>query len=99
MQAFVVGPQRMTKQGRAQVTGIAQIVGAVTALIVAGTVVEHFTPNINPTPPHRTHPTSGPTTAPKTPVPVRKPDLIIQQNVNCWYPVPGFVCGTERTYL
>jgi hypothetical protein len=45
------------------------------------------------------HPVPAPTSvgAPVHP-PVKKVDQIIQQNVDCWWPVPGYVC-TGREYL
>lgn len=57
-----------------------------------------LTPRIQAPDRPRAHPVPRPTssTAPAHPA-VDKDSLIIQQNVNCWYPVPGYIC-TGREY-
>lgn len=48
----------------------------------------------------RVVPGTQPTGVPHVRPPIDKTKLIIQQNPDCWWPIPGFTCdpGT-RTYL
>jgi len=58
-----------------------------------------FLPDIQgPDRPAPPRPTPAPTSSsvPASPA-VDKVALIIQQNVNCWHPIPGYVC-TGREY-
>lgn len=85
---------------------------ATLAAIVAGAILAigfvlgpaaALTPDIDPGGPEvpTRHPQPARTAhsgAPGTP-PISKPELIIQQNVNCWIGVPGATCGPERTYV
>ena len=70
------------------------------ALAAAGILLGLLvTPDVEPRGlPAVRHPQPTATSVPAAPVRVDKVKLIIQQNVNCWWPVPGYVC-TGREYL
>jgi hypothetical protein len=73
----------------------------VAAMLLGVVLFLLLTPEIEPrglTPVRHPQPTATSSEAPVHP-PVNKVELIIQQNVDCWYPVPGATCGPERTYL
>jgi len=92
-----IGP--MGKQGRAQVVFCGQSLAVVCVLVLFGGAYERFTPDIRVQPGPAVHrPVPVPTGVPRPPAHVDRTQLIIQQNVDCWWPVPGYVC-TGREYL
>lgn len=46
----------------------------------------------------KNYPNTKMTGKPKPPAPIKKEELIIQQNPHCWIGAPGVTCGPERTY-
>lgn len=62
--------------------------------LLSGDAVRMHPPATAPVRHSLPRPTSS--TAPVHPA-VDKTGLIIQQNVNCWYPIPGYIC-TGRQY-
>lgn len=84
----------MTTQDMLTGFGMALLAGA-------GALFLSLQPQINePDGTFRVDPNVRPTGAPSLPLPLRKEELIIQQNVNCWLGgQPGKTCGPERTYI
>jgi len=89
----------MGKQARAQALFCGQVLAVAAALVLVAGGYERFTPEIRVQPgPGVERPVPVPTGSPRPAAHVDRTQLIIQQNVDCWWPVPGYVC-TGREYL